>query len=83
MGISTAPLQEAIVEFDAGEPARREALRHCETIEQVDACVAQDEAALNKVREAFFVVTQDRNSRVNAMMAEIHFMRRIAALGEI
>lgn len=83
MGISTALVRNALAEFDTGEPACAAAWLVVQTNEDCIACEAADCAALAKAREAFFDITHDRNSKHNAMMADLFFMRRIAALGKI
>ena len=80
---STDPLKQALAVFDKGKPARDRAWEDCGTDADVDACKAADNAALTRVREAFFEVTSDRNSKASAMSADLHFMRRIAELPEI
>lgn len=83
MGVSTATLKQALAEFDAGDAARFAAWSAAETAADCETCAAIDAAALTKVREAFWAITQDRNSRDGAMLADLRFMRRIASLDEI
>lgn len=80
---STEPLKQALKVFDEGKPARERAWDTCDTDADVETCKAAEEAALTKVREAFFEVTSDRNSRASAMCADLDFMRRIAEMPEI
>jgi hypothetical protein len=74
----TAPLKAALKEYDSSKPARTKAWDDAKTDADVDAADAADTAALNKVREAFYTVTRDRNSRDSCMRVPLDFMRQVA-----
>ena len=67
----------ALAEYDQAKPHRDKAWDNVETSADVNACVAAEEAALTKVREAFALDTADRNSRDNAMIATLDFIRSL------
>lgn len=50
------------------------------SIEMVQAAEQADIDALNKVREAFYEATKDRNSKSSCMRIDIEFARKIAQL---
>jgi hypothetical protein len=69
--------REALAEYDHTKPDRDQKWDKIETSADVNACVAADDAALTKVREAFALDTADRNSRDNAMIATLDFIRSL------
>jgi hypothetical protein len=77
---STQALREAIAEYDASATARGNAWAFVASNEDVLACIEADNDALDKVREAFWQLTSDRNSREHAYLADMTFMRKIAEL---
>lgn len=73
----------ALVEFDAGAPARAAAwdrIGQASSDADVWAADGADKAALCKVQEAFYEDTNHINSRDNCMRCDLQFMRRMAAL---
>lgn len=57
-------------------------LREVESSEDIFAIEAEEAAALDQVREAFYQATKDRNSRESCMRIDIDFARKIAKFGE-
>lgn len=71
--------RKALIEFDAGAAERQRLWDSIESNQDVEAAVAADNAAKNKVREAFYEDTKDINSKENCMCVEVDFMRRLAS----
>lgn len=69
--------RKALVEFDEMAAQRAHAWTTIETNDEVEACAAADTAALNKVREAYYLDTKDINSRENCMRVDLEFMRKM------
>lgn len=67
----------ALAKFDASEPARDKAWKEAQTTLDI-ACAEQDDRdALSAVQDAFYLDTQDINSKENCRHAELQFMRRM------
>lgn len=79
LAFSTAPLVEALAEYDRTAPARKEMWDSVESNQDVHAAEKADIDALVKVQDAFYEVTKDRNSRASCAQVGLDFMRRIAA----
>jgi hypothetical protein len=71
-------VRAALAEFDAGQPALDAAWEAADTNEAVRACADAQDAALIKVREAFYEATKDRNNWGQAKLAGLAFIRRCA-----
>lgn len=68
----------ALVEYDAGRPARDKAWNDIATPLDI-ACAGQDDReALEAVQRAFHQDTADINSLESCMRVDIQFMRRMA-----
>lgn len=80
LAFPVAPLVAAIAEFDAGKPARDNAWEQIYSPADLAACEAADKAELQKVQQAFWELTQDRNSRDNCALVSIDFCRKTAAM---
>lgn len=80
---STQTLSDALIAYDAGDAERQQRWEAARTNADALAAQAEDAAALRKVQEVFADLTSDRNSRESALLVDIGFMRRIAALGEV
>lgn len=76
-----ARTREALVKYDGGEEAREACWSAIETDADLLACDRMDKAALDEVREAFALDTADCNSRDQAMIAGLRFMRSCAEGG--
>lgn len=83
MSRSTQPLKDALAEYDASQHDRDLAWASAMTGRAIERCIDSDVAAMRKVREAFYELTSDRNSLASAMLADLGFIRRIAAMDEI
>lgn len=70
--------RKALQEFDETAAQRAQAWSVVETNDEVGACEVADNAALNKVREAYYLDTKDINSKDNCMRVDLEFMRRMA-----
>jgi len=73
-------LRDAIAAFDAGSAERAQQWDAIENNADLEAAEAADLKALETVREAFWQLTKDRNSRAHCSIVGIEFMRRIAQL---
>lgn len=73
-----APLVEAIKEYDRTAPERQKLWDNAESNQDVQDAEKADQEALGRVQEAFWQVTQDRNSRESCSRVGIDFMRKIA-----
>lgn len=82
LAYDTAPLIEAIEEYDRTAPDRQKRWAEVNSNEDVFAAEKADQDALEKVQEALWKVTQDRNSREACSRLDIDFARKIAALGK-
>lgn len=80
LAYSTEPLKAALAEYDRGAPERQRLWDSVQDVADVAAAEAADALALRKVCDAFYEVTQDRNSREDCRRLPLDFMRRIAAL---
>lgn len=80
LAYDVAPLVAAIKEYDETASARKKLWDSIGTNEDVAAAEKADQKALEKVQEAFWQVTQDRNSRENCKRIDIEFARKIAGL---
>lgn len=72
-------LRDAIAAFDAGKAERDRLWAIAESNDDIEAACAARQKALDAVREEFWELTKDRNSRKNCMIVDLEFMRRIAA----
>lgn len=70
--------RQALIEYDAGKPARDTAWNRVETNDDVTACENADKLALRKVQQAFHKDTSDINSLDHCYLADMDFMRRMA-----
>lgn len=61
-------LVAALTEYDRTAPARQVKWDAVQTNEDVNACLAMDKEADDKVREAFYQDTKDRNSKDRAYL---------------
>lgn len=75
-----APLIEAIEEYDRTAPEREKLWATVNSNEDVFAAEKADQEALEKVQEALWQVTQDRNSRDSCSRIDIDRARKIAAI---
>ncbi len=73
--------REALLAFDVGAPEREKAWNDVDCGEDVEAATAVDLAALNKVREAFYLDTQKYNDHASCMRIDIAFLRKCADVG--
>lgn len=80
---NTQILKDAIAEYDLGEPGRRAMWDVIQHDGHLRTCQHNDEVALVKVQQAFYEVTKHVNNWEHCRLADIPFMRRIAALDEI
>lgn len=67
----------ALIAFDANAGAREAALDRCQTDADVEAFIREEKAAEDRVREAFWHDTADRNSRDNCMLVSLAFVRKL------
>ena len=79
LAYSAQPLKDALSEYDRSIPERQRLWDIAESNADVASAEEADLAALNKVRAAFYEVTQDRNSRESCQRVDLEFMRQIAA----
>lgn len=76
----TQPLVAALAEYDRTAPERKVAWDAAESNADVAIAEKADKDAAEKVQEAFYQVTKDRNSRKNCKCVDITFARKIAKL---
>ena len=69
--------REALAEYDQAKPQRDKAWENVECDQDVYLLMSAEEFALKQVREAFALDTTDRNSRDNAMIATLDFIRSL------
>lgn len=79
LAYSAQPLKDALAEYDRTTLERERLWDTAESNAAVAAAEEADLVALNKVRAAFYEVTQDRNSRESCQRVDLGFMRQIAA----
>lgn len=79
LAYDVAPLIEAVKEFDRTKPERDKRWDSVESNEDVFAAEKADMEALERVQEAFWQVTQDRNSRESCKRINIDDARRTIA----
>lgn len=77
-----APLIEALNEYDRTAPERQKLWDTIESNQDVMHAEKSDQEALERVQEAFWQVTRDRNSRESCACVSIEFARKIAAIGK-
>lgn len=70
--------RDALIIYDASEDDREKAWEHTQSDRDVFAAEAADLAALNKVREAYFLDTKLFNYHDTCMLVPLHFMREMA-----
>ena len=67
----------ALVEYDSSQAKRDAMLNSARTNRDVKKWESAEEAALRKVREAFFQDTKDRNNHSTCMLVGIKFVRQL------
>lgn len=74
------PLVAALVEYDRTAPEREAIWNDVENDTDVSVAEKADSDALEKVQEAFYQVTKDRNSRDSCRCVDIAYARKTAGL---
>ncbi len=77
-----APLIEALNEYDRTAQERQKLWDNLESNQDVMDAEKAELEALERVQEAFWQVTRDRNSRESCSRIRIEHARKIAAIGK-
>lgn len=77
--LTVVKTQAALIVYDAGLKDREAALGAVRTDDDYTSYLADEQAALDMVGEAFYEDTKDRNSRESAMAADLSFKRMLVA----
>jgi hypothetical protein len=83
LAYSVAPLVEALNEYDRTAQERQRQWDTVRTEKEVSQAELADGIALQKVQDAFYEVTKDRNSRDNCRRCGLPFMRKVARMSTI
>lgn len=70
---------KALKEFDDKKPIRDSLWDHASSDDDIVSAIHVENVDVDKVRESFYLDTQDRNSKDRCMLVDINWIRKVVS----